>query len=157
MKKSVHEKFTRVYFRSTHILNYQRVRVSGNIFDTLTSSLPHGNSDLEFDLWIVVSGKCFTVVWKFYRFQVAVYDVFGLQKSQAFQQRIRESPYQAQTESLVVVLLDQLIQIYAENNDDLTLLYFIKNRLLIMKFFPIFSGDFPIFLRKRNFANVKVF
>lgn len=50
-----------------------------------------------------------------YRFKITVNDIFVIQKSQTFDNWITKSPYEAQTEALVVVFLDQLIQVYAEN------------------------------------------
>lgn len=50
-----------------------------------------------------------------YRFKITVNDIFVIQKSQTFDNWITKSPYEAQTEALIVVFLDQLIQVYAEN------------------------------------------
>lgn len=48
-----------------------------------------------------------------HRFQIAVDDVLPAQQPQALDQRVREAPDQVETEALVVVLLDQLVQVEA--------------------------------------------
>lgn len=48
-----------------------------------------------------------------HRLQIAVDDVLLEQQSQALDDRVGEPPDQAQTEALVVVLLDQLVQVDA--------------------------------------------
>lgn len=44
-----------------------------------------------------------------HRFQIAMYDVLGLEEPQTAQQRAREPPDETQAEPLVVVLLYQLV------------------------------------------------
>lgn len=52
-----------------------------------------------------------TLSWRNYRLQIAVDDVLPAQKPEALDQRVGEAADQVETEALVVVLLDQLVQV----------------------------------------------
>lgn len=46
-----------------------------------------------------------------YRFEIAVDDVLASQQPQALDERISKSSDKIQTEALVIILLDQLVQV----------------------------------------------
>lgn len=72
-----------------------------------------------------------------------MYDVLGLEQAQAAQQRAREPPDEAQAEPLVVVLLYQLVQVYAGMRGGGVIAEVVEKRLQCLSLRePIVGGSF---------------
>lgn len=50
-----------------------------------------------------------------HRLEITVYDILLVEQTQTFDNRITEAPYQAHAETIVIVLLYQLVQIETAN------------------------------------------